>query len=236
MTRLLVSVRTPQEALIALEAGADIIDLKDPAAGALGALPPEVAREIVSLIDGKVPVSATIGDIPLASERAMFAIEHTSGIGVDIVKAGFFGDSKAYDKCMEKLRPHAHATRLVAVLFADAMPEFGILPRLKDAGFYGVMLDTNNKNAGSLEDYAPMNILREFLEVAKYNDLEVGLAGSLRLSHIPRLSPLNPGYLGFRGGLCEQYARTGNLLASRVREAKKLLQESNKIIEYAGWA
>ena len=37
MTQLLVSVKNVEETFIALDAGVDIIDLKDPANGALGA-------------------------------------------------------------------------------------------------------------------------------------------------------------------------------------------------------
>jgi hypothetical protein len=40
MMKMLVSVRDIDEALAAAQAGADFIDLKDPAAGALGGLAP----------------------------------------------------------------------------------------------------------------------------------------------------------------------------------------------------
>ena len=39
MTRLLVSVRSVDEALVAAAGGADFIDLKEPSQGALGGLP-----------------------------------------------------------------------------------------------------------------------------------------------------------------------------------------------------
>ena len=236
MTQLLVSVRTPQEALMALQSGADIIDLKDPAAGALGALPAEMIDKIVRLIDGRVPISATVGDVPLDSDDAMYTIEHTSRAGVDIVKAGFFDRRETPGRWVEELQPYASSTRLIAVLFADEMPDVGILSELKQAGFYGVMLDTITKNGKSLEDYVPMDLLKDFLELANHHGLVAGLAGSLRMSHIPLLAPLKPDYLGFRGGLCEQLSRTGSLLPGRVEEAKKLLRENNNINEYAGWA
>ncbi|MEX0712176.1 MAG: (5-formylfuran-3-yl)methyl phosphate synthase, partial [Pirellulales bacterium] len=47
MTKLLVSVRSLAEARLALAAGVDLIDLKEPARGSLGALDPAVARQIV---------------------------------------------------------------------------------------------------------------------------------------------------------------------------------------------
>ena len=39
MSKLLISVTSAEEALLALEGGADIIDMKNPLEGALGALP-----------------------------------------------------------------------------------------------------------------------------------------------------------------------------------------------------
>jgi len=236
MTKLLVSVRTSEEALEALAAGADIIDLKDPAQGALGALPASVIDEIVHLVNGRLPISATIGDLPMDAESVMFAIEHTSKIGVDIIKAGFFGASEAHDKWVKVLQSYTAGVRLVAVLFADQMPDFAVLPKLKQAGFYGVMLDTASKSGKCLGDYVSMQRLREFLQTARQYELETGFAGSLRLADIPMLASLSPGYLGFRGGLCEQHIRTGRLLQSSTMEAKKLLRESNTICEYAGWA
>ena len=60
---MLASVRTLDEALFALEAGADFIDLKEPSHGALGALDHAAVRVCVQAIGGRRPVSATIGDI-----------------------------------------------------------------------------------------------------------------------------------------------------------------------------
>lgn len=236
MTKLLASVCTPAEALMALDAGVDIIDLKDPAQGALGALSLGMIKEIVQLIDGRVLVSATIGDIPAESPRAMLAIEHTASLGVDIVKVGFFSGG-GYGSFLANARSLTEkGIRLVAVLFADQDPDIGILHQLKKAGFFGVMMDTANKNDKNLKDYISIDGLKEFLTTAHQLGLETGLAGSLQLVDIPLLAPLGPSYLGFRGGLCEQLARGGNLQQGSLIQAKNMLQESNSITEYAGWA
>ncbi len=47
--RLLVSVRSVDEARLAAAAGADFIDLKEPSAGALGALPLATVRAVVGV-------------------------------------------------------------------------------------------------------------------------------------------------------------------------------------------
>ncbi|MBM3821162.1 MAG: hypothetical protein FJW14_19395, partial [Acidimicrobiia bacterium] len=60
--RLLVSVADAIDAAAALDGGADIIDAKDPRAGALGAVPLTVFREIHARVGGMRPVSAALGD------------------------------------------------------------------------------------------------------------------------------------------------------------------------------
>ena len=59
MSRILASVADLEEALIAVECGVDIIDLKNPAAGALGALPVTTIRTIVEQVARRKPVSSS---------------------------------------------------------------------------------------------------------------------------------------------------------------------------------
>lgn len=236
MTGLLASVRNREEALMALEVGVDILDLKNPDDGALGALPANTIREIVTAVNGHVTVSATIGDIPMHPERLVFAIEHTAELGVDIVKAGFFG-SGGHDACIQAIQPLAGAgVRIVAVLFADQAPDFGLLPKLKKAGFYGAMLDTSEKSGKSLVGCLDEQKLRGFLQSAHDLNLKTGLAGSLKLADIPSLVSLQPDYIGFRGALCDKQIRSGKLLKSHMEHAGKLLRECNNTAANAGWA
>jgi uncharacterized protein (UPF0264 family) len=233
MTGLLASVCNREEAMLALEAGVDVIDLKNPDEGALGALPLQTIANIVRLVNGKSVVSATIGDLPMRPEAIVFGIEHTASQGVDIVKVGFFG-TYGHEACIKAVQPLAVAgAKIMAVLFADHEPDLNILPRLKAAGFYGAMLDTASKCEKNLVDHLSMEKLRGFLKRAHELGLQTGLAGSLKLSDIPPLAALQPGYLGFRGALCDMQERSGALLQSRLEEAKKLLHESNKTAGYA---
>lgn len=237
MTGLLASVRNREEAIAVLESGVvDVLDLKNPDEGALGALPIETIREIVRMVNGDLTISATIGDMPMQPERIVFAIEHTASQGVDIVKAGFFG-SAGHETCIQAIAPLAKAgIKIVAVLFADQAPDFRLLPKMAAAGFYGVMLDTADKRGKSLVDCLDNEKLRGFLQSAHDLNLKTGLAGSLKLSHIPSLVSLQPGYLGFRAALCDKQLRSANMLGSRLQEAAKLLRECNNVSVNAGWA
>ena len=60
--RLLVSVADAEDARAAVEGGADIVDAKDPAQGALGSVAPATLEAIVHAVDGARPVSAAVGD------------------------------------------------------------------------------------------------------------------------------------------------------------------------------
>ncbi len=130
MTEMLASVRNLQEALTALELGADLIDLKEPARGALGALDHAAVRVMVHAIDRSVPVSATIGDIPKMDPQEMVrAVERMTATGVDYIKIGFFAGARALD-CARALSDLARRARLVAVIFADEPWSFAPSPSL----------------------------------------------------------------------------------------------------------
>ena len=92
MTGMLASVSNLDEAKIVLEENVDIIDLKDPAQGALGAVTTKVAQEVVEFVSSQCLVSATIGDLPMQAMLIGQAISAMASTGVDIIKVGVFGD------------------------------------------------------------------------------------------------------------------------------------------------
>lgn len=229
MTQLLISVTNTHEALMAIEAGADIIDIKNPTAGALGALPLAETRQICQIVAGHRPVSATIGEIQMKPELLMYALEHTAATGVDIVKVGFYG-REHHSACIQALQAlTTKGIRLIAVLFADQQADIGLLPELESTGFYGVMLDTLKKDGNNLLDYKSPEELQRFVINAKSCQLWCGLAGSLALEHVPTLHQLNPDYLGFRGAVCENSNRKYALDKNRIGRLHKVLHENNKI-------
>lgn len=227
MTKLLASVSNTDEAMIALAAGADIIDLKDPSTGALGALPLSVLHEITSAVNGIRPISATIGDLPMQPELLASKVQLTAATGVDFIKIGFF-DNGDHVACLTQLRPLiAKGLKLIAVLFADRNPDFSIMPKLQEAGFYGVMLDTSLKNGHSLLDHISPANLRYFTNTAKACDLYCGLAGSVTVAQVNQLLGANPDYLGFRGALCVDSNRKSMICESKVKQLQNMLQKNN---------
>ena len=221
-TQMLASVTNLDEAKIALEAGVDIIDLKNPLEGALGALPLDVVSEIVCAVHHQRIVSATIGNLPMQPHGLLEATQAMLATGVDVVKIGFFGQHHHSD-CLQALKPIAEKHKLIAVLFADEAPDFGLLRQIADAGFYGVMLDTAQKNGPHLCHYLSGDDLRAFVFAASELGLQSGLAGSLKAEDVADLLLTKPSYLGFRGALCEAENRISSLQASKVIAIKALM-------------
>ena len=223
MTLLLASVRSLDEALLALDGGADLIDLKEPARGALGALDHAAVRVSVQAIAARRPVSATIGDLPEMDPPAMIAaVERMAATGVDYIKIGFFAHRRAR-ACAAALSAMARQARLVAVLFADEPCELNLLDALAAAGFAGAMLDTARKTGGSLRDWRDALELRQFVDRTRALGLLSGLAGSLQEADIEPLLELSPDYLGFRGALCAGRDRSQRLDARALRRIRSLI-------------
>lgn len=220
--RLLASVRSVEEAALALECGADWIDLKEPSHGALGALPVAAIRAVVDHVAGRAPVSATIGDI-VAVEQAVRSVARVAECRVDAVKVGFFPGAD-FDAQAAALAPLARRHRLVAVCFAEQLPSGAAIDSLAERRFAGAMLDTMAKRGSSLRDLVPSVMLRAFVERVRGNGLLCGLAGSLTAADIPSLLPLEPDYLGFRGALCEG-GRGGRLSRTALMRIRRALVE-----------
>ncbi|HEY6565300.1 MAG TPA: (5-formylfuran-3-yl)methyl phosphate synthase, partial [Pirellulaceae bacterium] len=63
MTELLVSARDFAEAQLARDAGADIVDLKEPMQGAMGRVSRDFALNIAQALGTSVPLSLAFGEL-----------------------------------------------------------------------------------------------------------------------------------------------------------------------------
>ena len=221
MTGMLASVMSLEEAALVLAAKVDIIDLKQPASGALGALDIDLVKQIVKSIQGQCPVSATIGDLPMQPDIIFKAVKAMSETGVDYIKIGCFPGHDSHGTVARLKSLTQQNQNLIAVLFADCILDFTLLDSLKNSGFKGVMLDTMHKQNGSLTEILEQSEIERFVRSARSRQLLCGLAGSLRLTDIPGLLALQPDYLGFRGALCLQHNRTGTLSNLALAEVKQ---------------
>ena len=224
MTLMLASVTGPEEAEIAIAGGADIIDLKEPAAGALGAQSPTRIAATVAAVAGRRPVSAVAGDPAMPPEALTDAARAAAATGVDYVKVAL-PEGEARAPALRALAEVAGSTRLVGVIFADRDGDrLAALPVLSEAGFAGVMLDTADKTGGRrLLTKLGIPELSAFLRAAREHRLIVGLAGALEEPDVPRLLSLGPDLLGFRSALCSGHDRLKAIDLAAVQAIRGLI-------------
>jgi uncharacterized protein (UPF0264 family) len=91
---------------------------------------------------------------------------------------------------------------VVPVFVADRGLDAALLAHACGLPFPALMADTADKQAGSLFDAVPMPELRHFLALARGAGRLAGLAGALRIAHIPLLQTLVPDFAGFRSAVC----------------------------------
>lgn len=212
--QLLVSVTGAAEAVEAVAGGAALIDVKNPAEGALGAAAPAVVQAVRAAVPAHLPVSAALGDFQDQPGTAALAAVGAALAGADLVKIGLLGTGtpaaahrllSGVVRSLEQLR---FSARLIACAYADAV-DIGALP-VRDlaavaaaAGCAGAMVDTFRKSPGTglLSALGPA-ALADFVSQCRTHGLLCGLAGSLRAADLAVVAAVAPDYAGVRGAAC----------------------------------
>ena len=224
MTGLLVSVRSVAEASIALVAGADLIDVKEPERGPLGAADATVWSAVCHSVGRTKPVSVALGELLELEEIPMQSLT-----GVSYAKVGLAGcrhEPNWFKRWSNAIRSLPNGVMPVAVAYADWLkadspPATVVLQRAKAAGCGAILMDTFDKTAGSLLDYWSLVALSRWVASAQEKGLTVVLAGSLDEQSIPLVLRSAPDYIGVRGAACRNgrknaidQTRVSNLAAS----------------------
>jgi uncharacterized protein (UPF0264 family) len=227
--KLLVSVVDVGEARAAAAAGADIIDVKNPAEGSLGAPSPAVIEGVRAAVPGALPVSAAIGDMPNLPGTAALAALGAARSGAAFVKVGLWGvaneaEAVALLRAVREAIVGVPGAEIVAGAYADARrvapaplaPE--LLPRVaRAAGVKVCLLDTAIKDGRGLLEWLSPDELTAFVDDAHAGSLEVALAGALRAEDLPVVRATGADIAGVRSAACGDSSRTGPLEAARVR-------------------
>ncbi|MFZ0674164.1 MAG: (5-formylfuran-3-yl)methyl phosphate synthase [Methanoregula sp.] len=206
--QLLVSPSSISEAHCSI--AADIIDVKKPSEGSLGANFPWVIREIKSF--AKKPVSAAIGDFPYKPGGASLAAYGAACAGADYVKIGlaFAGKDRARDviAAVTKAVKDEFPEKFVVIAgYSDyermgSISPFEIAPLTAACGADYVMVDTGIKDGRSTFSFMDEATLIRFTEGNRALGLGTALAGSLVFADIDALKRINPEIIGVRGMVC----------------------------------
>lgn len=225
MTKLLVSVRTAAEALIAHRNGADIVDIKEPTRGSLGAADAGTIQNIADALAGRATLSVALGELLSDDPPQLNAL-----IGISYAKFGLAGCaacpgwSARWQARIERLPAGAAA---VAVVYADAVAQSPcweeVLAAAQAANVPVLLVDTHHKTAGSLLAHWTLANIARMVEQVQRAGLEVALAGSLDITAIEQLLPIQPDFVGVRGAVCHG-GRTGTLDGANVQRLAELVQ------------
>jgi uncharacterized protein (UPF0264 family) len=236
--QLLISVVNENEAKSASDGGADIVDVKNPREGALGANFPHVIRKIRQCTPSVLPVSAAIGDAPDKPGATALAALGASVCNVQYVKVGLYGTKKSIQavyllkEVCRAVRDYDPGIKIIAAAYADAHL-IGALPAMEspfvsmEAGADGCMLDTAVKDGNTLFSHFGDEKLQEFVQNCHKKGLVCALAGSLGEADIPRLSKIGPDIIGFRGAACTTGDRVKGVVNRKQVEQLKTLISAN---------
>ncbi len=237
-TKLLVSVRNAKEAHAALEGGADIIDVKEPSYGALGAATNETVGEVIDVIAGAVPVTAALGE--LAEYKQSVPLVD----GLFAAKLGMSGTGRLNRNARNTLWTDAldkfGAVQRVAVAYGDYQTSNSPPPELVVCDGYELgcrffLVDTNDKSLSLEElvarDHAFAAEIDRAISVAKSLRMRVVIAGSLRQKDLRSVvDKWSPDFVAVRGAACNG-GRIGDVCKLKVRSLKdELLVLKNSIV------
>lgn len=237
--KLLISPTDEKEAVEAIAGGADIIDVKNPKEGALGANFPWVIKRIRAITPKNIEVSCTLGDVPNLPGAISLAALGAATTGVDYVKAGLYGLKTKEDAvylmcCITKaVNDYNSSIKVVATGYADAKRIGSVNPLLvpdiaREAEADIAMIDTAVKDGKNLFAFLAMDQLRSFVNAAHDYGLKAALAGSLRKEDLPAVYASGADVVGLRGAACTH----GDRVDGRItRENVKELVDAVKRIE-----
>ncbi|MHC1586813.1 MAG: (5-formylfuran-3-yl)methyl phosphate synthase [Candidatus Hecatellaceae archaeon] len=235
MAKLMVSVVDEAEALEAFKGGADIIDVKNPSEGALGAQKPQLILKVRRALPRKVEVSATLGDLPYLPGTSSLAAVGAASMGVNYVKVGLFG-VKTLEEAVhmvkairEALKALGFKTMLVACGYADSREYGSLNPSMLPLVAYkaeadGILVDVKRKERGiNLFSYLNREALAKLVAEGRNLGLFTAMAGGLNLEGLARCAELGADVVGVRRALL---AENGRINRSLVAKAVKLAHQT----------
>jgi len=235
--KLLISPTDREEALEAIKGGADIIDVKNPAEGSLGANFPWIISEIRGLLPEGIELSATIGDFPNLPGTASLAALGVASLGVNYVKIGLYGVNSMDDalrlasSAVRAVKNSYPKTKVVIAGYADYKRidsiQADLIPSVaKESKADIAMLDTAVKDGTNLFNFMNPEELSKFVQDVHNSGIGVALGGSLAREHIESLSSIGVDVIGIRGAACQNSDRQGRIRAELVSELKNLIENS----------
>ena len=239
--KLLISPKTEQEAVEAIAGGADIIDVKNPKEGPLGANFPWIIKRIRQITPKNTEVSCTLGEVPNLPGSMALAALGAATTGVNYIKAGLYGlktpEEAVYliQSVSKAAKDYNPSIKVVSSGYADAGRISTVDPLLvpkitHEAQADIAMIDTAIKDGKSLFTFLTKPQLRHFVEATHNHGLKAALAGSLKKEDLSVVHALGADVVGLRGAACTLSDRVnGEITREKVRELVEVLKRAEKL-------
>ena len=227
MPRLLVSVRNATEAQIAVDEGVQLVDVKEPRSGSLGAAPAESIRQVADICCGQtILLSVALGE--LLETPQVYLPENVLPA---FVKCGLSGcGQRPHWSDLWQKRMERHAELAVAVVYADwktanAPSSTAVVKHAVEVGCRTVLLDTFDKSKGSLLQHMTLEEIYRWIATVRKRGMKAVVAGSLTQSLIVPLLAGGADCVALRGAACRG-SRSGSLDRDKLRQ---LVQEADSV-------
>ncbi len=224
--RLMISVTSVAEAQQAILGGAQLLDVKNPAEGSLGAQSPGVIRAMKKAFSGAVQISAAIGNMPNLPGTAALAAFGAAVCGADYIKVGLYGLKSEADALALLVAVREAVREFDCAVIAAGYADYSRIGAISTAclpivaakaGAKGCLIDTAVKDGHALFDFLEPAAIGAFAEKAHSAGLLFAAAGALREEDLPLLRDSGVDIAGLRTAVCRNNQRNGPLDPSRLR-------------------
>lgn len=237
--KLLVSPKDVEEAKAVIRGNADIVDVKNPKEGSLGANFPWVIKSIKELVEKEkgdgMKISAAIGNFDYKPGTASLAALGAAASGAEYIKVGLFGiktRQEAIDLLtgvVKAVKDFAPTKKVVSAFYSDykrinSVSPFEIAAIGEEVDIDVAMVDTGIKDGRTTLEFLSEEELKTFVSDSKALGLETALAGSLKFEDIPAIKEIEPDILGVRGMVCGGN-REDRVKAELVMDLKRMIAE-----------
>ena len=254
-TLLLVSVRCADEVPIAVDGGADIIDVKEPSHGSLGMATPETLAACATVVPEQLLWTVAGGELVEHNESGFAAVLEAVGQGVACSQRSLkrLPDATKFGLSQCEGTPWEHTFQNVAgqlpecvqaipVAYADrqAASSPGVDTVLTAAARHGwetVLVDTFDKlQSGSLLDLVAVETIEQWVARARDLGVRIVLAGRLSLQDVPVVAACEPMAVAVRSAVCVG-GRNGRVDIELVRmvasqcQSDSVKREQDRIVQ-----
>ena len=213
--KILATVLSSAEARLVADL-VDLIDVKDPSKGSLGAPDQVTVHNIRMAIGSQGPLSVAMGDIDPQNPHATVELGRLmAGAGATMLKVGLatVSEETAVSTLSDLKKAISGNVQVAAVAYADAekhgfIPPASLPSIASEAGLDGVMIDTYTKapDQSSL-DYLTVEFIKSIFDEARKMGLRTALAGSLDMEHMDEVVRTGADIVGFRTAITTEGER-----------------------------